>query len=212
MTFSDMRQLVSIKLGEQTAFFPDAEVGRALNTAQRLFCMRFPTLLRNRATLTVIADNPFIDLRTLQDASGGTIGNRLRHVRRVVSGSVMADAPVPNAATGSFFELRAVNVQVLACRARDWLGHQGDPRYYYLYGHIWLGLYPRPVTATTVTVVFDAAPHPLVVDGDVPQIDEVYHRIIAEVAFGLLLVKEGNQRSLTILMSALGVQQKQGVV
>ena len=208
MTFSDIRQLVSSKLGEQTAFFPDAEVDRAINCAQRLLCLRYPALLRNRATLTVNVDNPFIDLRTLQDASEGTIGNRLRRVRRVVMGSVMADIPVRNAVTGGLFELRSVGIRALACRARDWLRHQGDPRYYYLHGSVWLGLYPRPVVATTITVVFDAAPHPLVDDADVPQVDSVYHRVIADIAFGLLLVKEGNQRSLNLLVSALGIQQR----
>ena len=208
MTFSGIHQLVSLKLGEQVVFFPNAEVGRAINTAQRLLCLRYPALLRQRATLTVIADNPFIDLRTLQDASGSTLGNRLRHVRRVVLGSVMADAPVRNTTTGSLFELRATNVQVLAWRARDWLQHQGDPRYYYLHGPLWLGLYPRPIVATTITVVFDAAPAPLVDDAHVPQVDEVYHPIIAEVAFGLLLVKEGNQRSLAIVQDALSLKQQ----
>lgn len=209
MTFSDIRQLVSLKLGEQTAFFTDAEVGRAVNTAQRLLCLRYPVLLRNRATLTVNANNPFIDLRTLQNASGGTIGNRLRRVRRVMLGSVMADAPTRNATTDGLFELRLVGVQALACRARDWLHHQGDPRYYYLHGSVWLGMYPRPIAATTITVVFDAAPHPLLANSDVPQVDSVYHRVMADIAFGLLLVKEGNQRSITLLVSALGVQQRQ---
>ena len=212
MDFAAIKQLVSLKLGEQTTFFKDAEVGRATNTAQRLLCLRFPALLHNRATLTVNTDNPFIDLRTLQDASGTTIGNRLRHVRRVVLGSVMADTPVRNVTTGTLFELRATNVQVLACRARDWLQHQGDPRYYYLHGPVWLGLYPRPIVATTITVMFSAVPAPLVEDTDEPQIYEVYHRVIAEIAFGLLLVKEGNQRSVNLLVSALGIQQQQGAV
>ena len=212
MTFSDIRQLVWLKLGSQVIYFPDAEVDRAVNCAQRLLCLRYPTLLYNRATLTVNADNPFIDLRTLQNASGETIGNRLRRVRRIVLGSVMVDVPVHNTVTGELRELRYTNVQVLASVARNWLSRRGDPRYYYLHGAVWLGLYHRPIVATTITVVFDAAPQPLVSDIDVPQVDDVYHRVMAEIAFGLLLVKEGNPHSLNILVSALGIQQKQDIV
>ena len=210
MTFSDIRQLVSIKLGEQTAFFTEDEVGRATNTAQRLLCLTYPPLLRSRATLTVITDNPFIDIRTLQDTSGVTIGNRLRLVRRVVLGSVMADAPVPNAATGSLVELRQTSVPALSRRARDWMRHQGEPTHNYLHGRVWLGVYKRPIAATTITVIYDAAPMPLINDADIPQVVAAYHRVIAEIAFGLLIVKEGNQYGLSIIVGALGLAGQQG--
>lgn len=216
MDLAAIRQLVSIRLGEQTAYYPPAEIDRSgINPAQRLLCLTYPALLRQRATMTVITDNPFIDLRTLQNAAGGTVGNRLRRVRRVMLGSVMADVPVRNATTDELRELRQTTVNAISNLSRQWLRKTDQPRYYYLWGPLWLGLYRRPIAATTITVIFDAAPNPLVNDNDTPQVQEVYHRIIAEIAFGLLLVKEGNPQGvqgLRIIYEALGLARQQGAV
>jgi hypothetical protein len=216
MDLASIRQLVSIRLGEQTAFYVPAEIDRSgINPAQRLLCLTYPALLRQRATLTVTADNPFIDLRTLQNASGITIGNRLRTVRRVVLGNVMADAPVRNAATDELTDLQPTTVRGRTNRSRAWLRDRGQPKYYYLHGGVWLGLYKRPVAATTVTVIFDATPNPLVNDADIPQVQEVYHRVIADIAFGLLLVKEGipqGAQGLRVITEALGIARQQEAV
>lgn len=213
MTLSDIRQLILLKLGDQSAFYSAAEIDRnGINPAQRLLCLFYPALLRGRATLTVNADVPFIDLRTLQDSSGNTIGNRLRLVRRVVIGNVMGDAPVRNAATDELRDLRRTTVPALMSRSRTWMRDKGQVRYYWQYGPYWLGLYKRPIGETTVTVVYDAAPAPLLADDNVPDVQEVHHRTIADIAAGVLLAKEGEpQGTLGIqrIAEALGIQPQQ---
>jgi len=213
VTLSEIQQLVSLKLGEQTAFYPTNEVTRSgINPAQRLLCLVYPLLLRQRATVTVVADMPFIDLRTLTDASGLVLGTRIRRIRRVVLGNVSADAPTRNAATDELTELRETSVAALAGRANDWMRHQGAVRHYWRWGPYWLGLYRRPIDTTTVTVIYDAAPVVLTLGTDTPQVQDVYHRVIADVATGLLLVKEGapqGAHGVTRIVEALNLQQAQ---
>lgn len=215
MTLSDLIQLVLLKLGSQTAYFPQEEVIRSgINPAQRLLCLTYPALLRQRATLTVVSSNPFVDLRTLQNAAGGTVGNQFRRIRRVMLGTVLADTPVRNAATDELLSLYPATTHALAHRSREWLRHTGQPRYYYIHGSVWLGLYKRPIADTTITVIYDSAPTPLVNSADIPQVQEVYHRVIADIAYGLLLVKEGDPQGaqgLRIVASALGLSSTQGV-
>lgn len=202
MTLAEIQQLVSQKLGEQTAFYSFEEIARSgINPAQRLLCLVYPQLLRQRITTTVNADLPFIDWRTITDANGAVIGNRIRTIQRIMLGNVSGDAPVRNAATGELIELRETTIWALSRRSNDWMRHQGQVRHFWQWGPIWLGLYKRPIDTTTITMIYDATPAPLVVPTDTPQVQDVYHRVIAEIATGLLLVKEGNPQG------ALGVQR-----
>lgn len=213
MTLTDLVQLTLLKLGEQTAFYPQDEIVRSgLDPAQRLLCLVYPALLRFRTTITTPQDIPFIDLRTLTDSSGRTIGNRLRTIHRVLLGDVTADAPVRNL-TGELQELRHVSLRALGARDRAWLAKQGPVREYWRWGRIWLGLYRRPVDTTTLTIVFDAMPTPfsLVTPAQTPDIQDAYHPVIAEVAAGLLLAKEGvpqGAKGLETALRALGLEQQ----
>lgn len=212
MTLTDLIQLVSLKLGEQTLFYPPEEVVSAgLNPAQRLLCLVYPLLLRTRYTWTVNADLPFIDLRQITDANSVIVGNRIRRVVRVILGDVSADTPVINAATGEYRELVATSIKRLAA-TNDWMAQKGEVRKYWLWGKLWLGLYKRPIDTTTVTIIFDAAPVPfsLVTPDQVPSVQSAYHPVIAEVAAGLLLQKEGKiegERGLQKITQALNLKQ-----
>lgn len=212
MTLSDIQNLVALKLGEQSLFYSPEEVIRSgINPAQRLLCLVYPLILNQRATATVGADLPFIDLRQVTDASGIIIGNRIRKVNRVMLGNVRGDAPVHNAVTDELFELRETTVAALSKRANDWMSQRGLIRHYWKWGTYWLGLYKRPITATTVTIMYDAVPAQLVGDADDPQTQDVYHRTIAEIATGLLLVKEGSpqgERGLQRIAAALALKQQ----
>lgn len=191
MTLSDLVQYIQLKLGEQTAFYPEDEVVRGgINVAQRWLCRFYPRLLRQRLTHTVTTDLPFIDLRTVLDGSGVRAGNRIRKVRRVMIGDVSGDAPTRNAATSELRELRRASLMRLAHR-QGWMREKGKIDYYWLWGEYWMGLYRRPIDTTTVTVIFDAVPVPLVNDTDTPDVQASVHRDIAEIAAGLLLAKEG---------------------
>jgi hypothetical protein len=141
--------------------------------------------------VTVNPDLPFIDVREVTDSAGIRLGNRIRRVSRVVMGNVSSDVPVHNAITNELFELRRITVGTLSKRRNDWMSQRGLIRHYWKWGMYWIGLYKRPITATTVTIIYDAVPAQLVVDSDEPQVQDVYHRVIAEIATGLLLVKEG---------------------
>jgi hypothetical protein len=197
MTLGDIIQLVNLKLGEQSTFYTPSEiVAQGINPAQRLLCLAFPSLNYARSAITVTADQPFIDLRTLLDANSVPVGNRFRRVRRIALGDVTDDIANASATTGELRELHASAVKRLAAR-NNWLSQHGEVRKYWLWGRFWLGLYKRPIDSTTITVVYSAAPAPLVLEvpGGVPDIPAVYHATIADVATGLLLIKEGDPQA-----------------
>lgn len=212
MTLGDIQNLVALKLGEQPLFYPPDEVTRSgINPAQRLLCLTYPLLLTQRVAVTVDPDLPFIDLRGVTDASGVIIGNRIRGIVRVVLGNVESDAPVRNAVTGELSELRETTIGALSKRSNDWMSHRGLIRHYWQWGTYWLGLYKRPITATTVTIIYGASPAQLVSGSDTPQTQDVYHPVIAEIATGLLLVKEGSpqgERGLKRISEALQLKQQ----
>lgn len=203
MNTAQLVQLVSLKLGEQTAFYPTEEIVRGgLNPAQRLLCLVYPQLLTQRFVYTVFTEVPFIDLRTLRDSSNNLVGNRMRRVKRVLLGDISGDAPLLSTTTDEFTRLRPVSIQSLASQ-RDWMTQRGEVRKYWMWGDVWLGIYKRPVVDTTITIIFDAIPVQLSVDDLTasPSIDEVYHAVIAEIATGLLLLKEGSPQG------SLGLQR-----
>ena len=212
MTLSDIQNLVALKLGEQSLFYPPEEVTRSgINPAQRLLCLVYPLLLSQRAIVTVNPDLPFIDVREVTDSAGVRLGNRIRRVNRVVMGNVTGDSPVHNAVTDELFELRETTVGALSKRANDWMSQRGLIKHYWKWGSYWIGLYKRPITATTITIIYDAIPAQLVIDSDEPQTQDVYHRVIAEIATGLLLLKEGNpqgERGLKRIVDALQLKQQ----
>lgn len=197
MTLGQIITLVEQKLGSQTTFYTDAEiVVNGINPAQRLMCLAYPPLNYIRTALTVTADQAFIDLRTLLDGSSAIIGNRFRSIRRVVLGTVTDDVATVTAATGELQKLEYATIKKLAGR-NDWMSMHGLVRKYWLWGPYWLGLYQRPVASTTITIVYTAAPAPLVIGSlaALPDIPAVYHPVIAEIATGLLIMKEGNPQT-----------------
>lgn len=211
MDTAQLIQVVSLKLGEQTAFYPPEEIVRGgLNPAQRLLCLVYPQILTQRFVTTVVTEVPFVDLRTLRDSQNNLVGNRMRRVKRVSLGDIGGDVPALSASTSEFLRLRPVSIQSLASQ-RDWMTQRGEVRKYWMWGDVWLGVYKRPVADTTVTIVFDAAPVVLSVNNlsASPSVDDVYHAVIAEIATGLLLVKEGNPQGnlgLQRIVQALNLQ------
>lgn len=204
MQLGDIIQLVNLKLGEQSAFYPQSEIVlQGINPAQRLLCLAYPALNYVRTTVSVVADEPFIDLRTLLDSSSNVIGNRFRSIRRVVLGNVTDDLHAVSATTGELRQLRQATIKRLAGQ-NDWLAQHGEVRRYWLWGQYWMGLYRRPIAATNLTIIYAAVPTPFTVDSvtgipnaptTVPDIPAVYHTAIADIAAGLLLVKEGDPQS-----------------
>ncbi len=211
MDTEQLTQLVIEKLDQQGVFYTRAEVIRGgLNPAQRLLTLAHPEFLTTRVTVTVSPDQPFLDLRTLTDPSGAVIGNRLRHVRRVVLGDVTADTPQTTPATGEVGFLRPVSLTRLAATRIDWMAHQGEVRYYWQWGPYWLGLYKRPIAATTITIIARTAPRLLTEETptQLPDIAATYHALVSDIAVGLTLIKEGEPhgaRGFARLQAALGL-------
>lgn len=196
MNLGAIIEQVKHKLGDQTTFYTDVEiVDHGINPAQRLMCLAYPTLNLVRTAVTITTDQPIIDLRELLD--GATIiGNRFRKVRRVSLGDITADLATPTAATGELQKLEQTTVQRLAGR-NNWLSLRGEVRQYWMWGQYFLGVYKRPIASTTLTIVYSAAPAPLALatPTGVPAIPAVYHPVIAEIATGLLITKEGDPQT-----------------
>lgn len=189
MTLSDLYQRVNLKLGEQSLFYPQAEIIRGgLNPANRLLCLAHPALLQQRVLITVAPEEAFVDLRQTS--------TRIRRVRRVVLGDMTGEQPVLNVATGEYRDLTSTSVGRLASQA-NWFTQRGTLDHYWQWGPFWLGFYRRPFAATTITVIFDATPTPFdeATMEQEPEIDTVHHPRIADIAAGLLLLKEGQPQA-----------------
>jgi hypothetical protein len=216
MTTAELIQYVSIKLGEQTAFYTQDEIVKnGLNPAQRLLCLAHPRVLNQRAVFTIGAERPFVDLRLVQNSNGDIVGNRVRKINRVVLGDVSDDVELPSSTTGELRRLRSTTLTALITE-KNWLKQRGEVRRYWQWGKVWLGVYKRPVVDTTVTLIYESMPTPLSIDNpDVsPDVQDVYHTVIAETAVGLLITKEGapdGVRGVQKVMQALQIQQTTGV-
>jgi hypothetical protein len=200
MTLSDLLQRMNIKLGEQSTFYPEEEkVASGINPAQRLLCLAMPLLLQKRALLTIQPDQIFTDLRTITPT--------IRTINRVVLGDVTTSHSDPVAWTGELTRLLPTTLQRLGGMA-DWMEQTGPTRKYWLHGPYWFGLFKRPMITLYVTIIYEAMPPVLSVHelSAVPDIPQAYHPLIADIATGLLLQKEGDiegKRGLALIMGAL---------
>jgi hypothetical protein len=200
MNLGDLVQRVNIKLGEQSTFYPTEEiVANGLNPAQRLLCLAYPTLLQKRAVLSINPDQVFTDLRQITPT--------IRKINRVVLGDVTVPAGSFVATTGELTRLLPTTLERLA-GFNDWMRKTGQTRKYWLHGAYWLGLWKRPMTTLTVSIMYDAIPEPLTLSSLAaePDITQIYHPLIADIAAGLLVQKEGNptgQRGLESIVMAL---------
>lgn len=215
MTLAELIQYTSNKLGEQTAFYTNEEiVQNGLNPAQRLLCLAHPRVLVQRAVCTIGTEQPFVDLRLVQDSNGVVIGNRIRKINRVVLGDVSDDVEEPSSTTGELRRLRSTTLTALITE-KNWLRRRGEVTRYWQWGRVWFGVYKRPVVDTTVTIIFESMPVVLDINNLTasPSVQDVYHTTIAEVAAGLLVVKEGTPdgaRGLQKIVEALQIQLTPG--
>lgn len=186
-------------LGENSTLYPQDEVIlNGINPAQRLLCLMRPDLLTQRVAVSVIQNQMFIDLR--QEAP------RAWQITRVVVGDVTGDAPVRS--NGELYDLTPASLKQLM-RRRNWWQHLGRMANYWRHGRYWLGIYRRPLTAYTLTLVSRAMPTAFRRDqfDGVPDVATAWHATIAKVAAPLLLIKEGSaeiQKAMQMLMEVFG--------
>jgi hypothetical protein len=200
MNLGDLIQRVSLKLGEQTTFYPEEEiVANGLNPAQRLLCLTYPFLLQKRVLLSIYPEQVFTDLRSITPT--------IRKLNRVVLGDVFAPLGSPVSATGELKRLHVTTINRLA-GLNDWMRQTGTTTKYWMFGPYWFGLWKRPMTTLSVTLLYDAMPTQLTLSAltAIPDVDQVYHPLLADIATGLLLCKEGDPesgRGVTMIREAL---------
>ena len=197
-------------LGENSAFYPQAEVIlNGINPAQRLLCLMRPDLLVQRTTVSLVANQVFIDLR--QEAP------RAWEIMRVVVGDVTGDTPVLS--NGQLHDLTPTGLKQLS-RRRDWWRHIGLLKHYWRHSRHWLGIYRRPLAAYTLTLVYRAIPTAFRRDqfDGVPDVAVAWHTAIPKVSAALLLLKEGSaeiSKAMQMLTEVFGeepLQQAQRIV
>src|SRR3990167_1320978 len=200
MTGSDLLQSIWLKLGENTTCYPEAEViVNGINPAMRLLCLMKPDLLNQRVALTLVAETSLIDLR--EHAPRSWI------LRRVMLGTITGDAATKTD-YGEFKPLLRTSVKKIAWQ-RDWFSKRGTPSSYYQHGRDWVGIYKRPTADRALTLIFRAIPTAFTTNtmSDSPAFAEVWHPLIADIATGLLLIKEGETQTAKarqMLSTALG--------
>jgi hypothetical protein len=74
---------------------------------------------------------------------------------------------------------------------RQWEASEGEPQYFWMRGHWWLGLHPRPdATSGTVTVYASVQPTALSADADTPGFPREYHLALVEYGVYDLLCQD----------------------
>ena len=200
---------VSQKLDENTPYYPSSSIVLdGINPAMRLIAMRKVHLTR-RTTQVISAESVTVDLRQAAP--------RLWRLKRVVLGTITGDDP-----SISGTEYRRINPASLESIAwqRDWFLHRGAVTQYWHYGQHWIGMYKRPIAATTITLIFDAMPLAFTIEDitgpsqSSPELPEVYHPMIADIAYALLIVKEGaveSTRAEQVLQLVFGQELTKGL-
>ena len=197
MSLAELVDLIRQRLGQGTAFYPTALLVTFCQYAQNLLALQASCTVRQRAAYTLEAGELLIDLRALVP--------RYLHLRRVELGDTRTQEA--SRALGRVQPLFRTTLQSLAARGR-WFETLGVPRQYFRQGRTLLGVYPRPSATTTITVLTTSLPTPFSM-ADLAQESEIQasnHPLIADVATGLLLIREGT------LESAKGLQMLQSVL
>jgi hypothetical protein len=182
MTVNEILQRIGEKLGT-FEFYTQAEmIANGLNPAQRLLCLLTPEALTQRTTITLAANEIFVDLR--QSAINSW------QIRRVILGTITGeDATRSN---GEFRDILPASLGWMSGR-RDWFTKTGAVQRYARHGRFWLVFYRRPVQSETLTLIYRAVPTAFTTASlaSTPDVQSSYHPLLADIATALLLIKEG---------------------
>ena len=147
MTLAELIELVRQRLGGSETFYPAALLIPFLDHAQRLLALQSAYRVLQRAAYTLVAGELLIDLRALLP--------RALQVRRVLLGNVSTQEE--SRSLGLLQPLFRTTLATLAARS-GWLATQDVPRQWFPHGKTLLGVWPRPSTTTTVTVMATGLP------------------------------------------------------
>ena len=200
LILGDLLTRVWERLGRNTVLYPPAEIiDSGLNPAQTLLVLLDHTVLTKRVAVPLIAEEAFIDLRQ--------VAPRLLQLKRVVLGNVVTEDP--SRSLGQVHDLTATTLETLRWKSQAWWRTVGVPKQWYRHGRYWVVVYPRAVSALTLTLVYTASPALFSLNDQnaVSELPVALHPLIADVGAALLLVKEGQiegQRAMQRLGEALG--------
>lgn len=194
-------------LGQAAPYYDAALLVRFLQFAQNLYALHPDGRVLQRKAFTFPAQLLVMDLRTIVP--------RYLAIRRVVLGNV--ETQEETAVSGIVTVLRRTNLDNLAAR-RGWIDVEDTPRQYFRLGATLLGVYPRPANDTLLTVLTTTLPAPFLVDSvtgepsnlaQEPDLAPANHPFLADIAMGLLLMREGTaeaQKGIQRLVGVLGPQ------
>ena len=84
------------------------------------------------------------------------------------------------------------SVRALDGRIRQWELNAGEPRSYFMRGHWWLGVWPKPASddISRVRVYYTAIPPPMTLDTDVPGFPPEFHWALVDYALYDTLIQD----------------------
>lgn len=210
MNLTELINRVWQKNDENDLYFPqDIVILNGINPAMRLITYAKPHLLIRRVLFTTNANFSILNLRAIQP--------RYWRMLRVVVGDATGDVATPSGSDA--FPLLPATLAAIRWR-RGWYTQTGTPRHYWIWGEHYFGLWPRPDRETTLTLIFSAIPLPFTLNdifvnpSPEPELPAIWHLLIADVAFALLLVREGVgevDKAQAILQNLLTSEQTAGL-
>lgn len=195
--------------GNSLYYDPISVLLLGINPAMNLLTLVRGNLLTKRTLLTVNAEASTFNLRSFIP--------RFWSVSRVVLGDMRGE--VPALSNQRYKPLVYATIPQLAWK-RDWLLRRGEPKNYWLWGDHWLGIHPRPDIQTQITVIHRSLPLSFTVNDLIdnpnrePEITEVHHEMICDLAVALVMVREGAgelDKIQQILQTLLSQEQLRGL-
>lgn len=184
MTTEELIKRALLHLDDDRVRYPEDEViYNGLNPAQDLLALMRPHL-HHTHVVSLPAQSAFIDLYPLDP--------HIVDIDRVVAGDQGFDATTEDD-LARHQQLEMTHLETLAGTHPRWYTTVGRPRRYYRHGRTLLGIWPRPPEAITLTIQAQCVPTGLSKEDfqRASELEASDHELIGDVAYAMLLVKEG---------------------
>jgi hypothetical protein len=197
MQLSTMYGLASQRLNEGAnqggpTSYPTAEIIRALNEAQRFFCL-LTIGLEKTVSWPAAAATTFFHMLT---TNAGLFADWIVPLRITTTGGA---------------KVRPSRLDGLTSLDSQWVTSAGNPYRYVHVGADLLGLYQQPAGGATLNVTYARAPAALAADSDVPEIPAEYHPSLVDYGIYRCRQSEGGDefaKAMPLLNGFLDAAQK----